>query len=440
MFAVLRKPTYRKLFLAQVLSLFGSGLTSVALGLLAYELAGGDAGMVLGTALALKMVAYVGVAPIAAAVAAKLPRKPLLVGLDLFRTATILVFPFITEVWQIYVLIFVLQAASAAFTPAFQALIPEVLPEEDDYTAALALSRLAYDLESLISPLTAATLLLVIGFQDLFVGTAVGFLLSAALVASAKLPAIRQATLRPFRDRLTRGLRIFVATPRLRALMALNGVVASAGAMVIVNTVVYVQHRLGLGADSVATALASFGGGSMMAALMVTRLLEHLSERNVMLGGGLLLITACGLATLGPPYQGLLLLWAMMGAGFSLAQVPAGRLLKRSAHAEDRPAVFAAQFALSHACWLISYPLAGWAGVSLGLEQTALLLALLATGWWVLSLRAWPHPDPEVVLHAHPELSPDHPHLASGAHGPDHRHSHPLVIDDLHSLWPSGRP
>jgi len=36
--------------------------------------------------------------------------------------------------------VFVLQAASATFTPAFRALIPVVLPDEQEYTRALALS------------------------------------------------------------------------------------------------------------------------------------------------------------------------------------------------------------------------------------------------------------------------------------------------------------
>jgi multisubunit Na+/H+ antiporter MnhG subunit len=50
MLSVLRNDTYRKLFLAQVASLLGTGLATVALGLLAYDLAGA----VLGTALAIK--------------------------------------------------------------------------------------------------------------------------------------------------------------------------------------------------------------------------------------------------------------------------------------------------------------------------------------------------------------------------------------------------
>ena len=48
---------FRFLFGAQVTSLAGSGLATVALALLAYDIAGGDAGFVLGLALAIKMVA-----------------------------------------------------------------------------------------------------------------------------------------------------------------------------------------------------------------------------------------------------------------------------------------------------------------------------------------------------------------------------------------------
>ncbi len=53
----LRNRTYRHLFAAQVISLLGTGLMTVALGLLAFDLAGAEAGAVLGTALAIKMVA-----------------------------------------------------------------------------------------------------------------------------------------------------------------------------------------------------------------------------------------------------------------------------------------------------------------------------------------------------------------------------------------------
>jgi MFS family permease len=58
----------------------------------------------------------------------------------------------------------------------------------------------------------------------------------------------------------------------------------------------------------------------------------------------------------------LLAAWLALGIGYSAAQTPTGRLLRRSATPGDRPAVFAAQFALSQVAWLLTYPLAGWLG------------------------------------------------------------------------------
>ncbi len=191
----------------------------------------------------------------------------MLVTLDLVRAGVALCLPFVTEVWQVYVLIFLLQSASAGFTPpAFQASIPDVLPDEDDYTRALSLSRLAMDAESLISPMLAAVLLMLMSFDNLFWGgTAIGFIASALLVVSITLPSPPRPTKRRgIYDRTTRGgLRLYLATPpRLRALLALNGgVISSIGAMVIVNTVVVVRADLGLGESAVALALAGFGLG-----------------------------------------------------------------------------------------------------------------------------------------------------------------------------------
>jgi H+ antiporter protein len=442
MLDVLANRTYRHLFAAQVIALAGTGLLTVALGLLAYELAGADAGVVLGTALAIKMVAYVGVAPIVGAFANQLPRRAFLVSMDLVRAAVALLLPFITEVWQIYVLIFLLQSASAAFTPTFQATIPDVLPDEKDYTRALSLSRLAYDLESLLSPALAAALLTIISFHWLFGGTVVGFLCSAALVLSVRLPQpVASERKGGIYDKTTRGLRIYLKTPRLRGLLALNLSVAGAGAMVIVNTVVIVRGVLGLPEDDVAVALACFGGGSMAAALLLPRVLDKLPDRAVMLPAATLLAVvllafavATWSGTIGWP--ALLITWTLLGIGYSAVQTPTGRLLRRSAQAEDRPALFAAQFALSHACWLLTYPLAGWLGREVGIAMTLAVLGLVTLIGFGLAAWLWPAHDPEEIAHAHPDLPPDHPHLREHR---DQGHAHAFTIDDLHRRWPSSR-
>jgi len=442
MLSVLANRTYRHLFAAQVIALIGTGLMTVALGLLAFKIAGGKAGAVLGTALAIKMIAYVGIAPVAGSLAGYVPRPPFLVAMDLVRASVAVALPFVTEVWQVYVLIFLLQSASAAFTPTFQATIPDVLPEERDYTRALSLSRLAYDLENLLSPTLAAALLTLISFNELFAGTVVGFLCSALLVVSVRLPSTMakvEAGL-SFYEKTTRGIRIYLATPRLRGLLALNLSVAAAGAMVIVNTVVLVRAVLGRPDNDVAIALACFGGGSMLAALMLPRLLARLPDRAVMISAAglltvllliLIIVLRAGHDQIWPA---LLALWLLMGIGYSALQTPTGRLLRRSAQPSDRPAVFAAQFALSHACWLLTYPVAGWLGNSIGLSTTALVLAAITLAGVVAARGMWPADDPEVIEHDHPGLAPDDPHLQGAM---QKRHAHVFVIDEHHRRWPN---
>jgi MFS family permease len=395
MLAVLRNPQYAKLFGAQVVALLGTGLLTVALGLLAFEIAGEDAGLVLGTALALKMVAYVGVAPLVTALVHRLPRKAVLVAADIVRGLIALSLPFVTEAWQIYVLIFALQAASATFTPTFQSVIPEVLTDEREYTRALSLSRLAYDLESLASPAIAAALLLVVSYHDLFLGTVVGFTGSAVLVLLTRIPPRARDETTPFLERLTRGVRVFGRTPELRALLGLNLAVAAPTAMVIVNTVVVTQGELRLGPPEVALLLATYGAGSMIIALVLPSLLDRLADRAVMLTGAaaIPLALAAAAAVLAAPgtltWPLLLGLWLLLGAANSLILTPSARLIRRATDERERPAAFAAQFSLSHACYLLTYPLAGVLGALAGTWVAAAVLAVVALAGGAAARVAW---------------------------------------------------
>jgi MFS family permease len=451
----LQDRTYRRLFAAQVVALAGTGLSTVALALLAYDLAGGDAGVVLGSALALKMVAYVGVAPIVGGFAHRLPRRGLLIALDAARAGSVASLPFVTEVWQIYLLIFLLNAFSAGFTPTFQATIPDVLPDEAQYTRALSLSRLAYDLENLLSPTLAAVALVVLSYDALFAANAVAFLISALLVFSVRLPSPKpHEREHGVWHNITFGIRTYVKTPRLRGLLALSLAVATAGAMVIVNTVVYVREHLGGTETDTAVAFAAAGAGSMIVALLLPRLLDRLPDRPFMLAGGMVLTTGLLLGLTDPGLLALLPVWFVLGAGSSLIQTPTGRLLRRSAHEGDRPAIYAAQFTLSHACWLIAYPLAGLIGGTLGLTAAFAALGVVTLTSTVAALALWPAHEPGKLEHLHETLEHEHLHVHDEHHRHEHegwegpephrhphrhaplKHKHPYVIDLHHRMWP----
>jgi len=433
---------YRHLFAAQVIALVGTGMLTVALGLLAYQLAGAQAGSVLGTALAIKMVAYVLIAPVVGAYANRLPRRAFLVTMDLVRAGVALSLPFVDQIWQIYVLIFLLQSASAAFTPTFQATIPDVLPDEKEYTKALSFSRLAYDMENLVSPLLTAALLTVISFHWLFGGTVVGFLCSAALVASVSLPRAGGTPSTGGRFAKTfRGISIYLRTPRLRGLLCLNLVAAAGSAMVIVNTVVYIQARLGRSASDVPLGLGAFGLGSMLMALTLPKLLEKRDDRPVMLlGATVVMLGLVGgevVASVGGSYEwpAFLITWFVIGLGYSTTLTPSGRLLRRSARAEDRPAVFAAQFSLSHVCWLATYPIAGTLGAMMGMPATFIVLAVVAAAGLAGAFLLWPATDPDALDHSHDQSAAGE-HLHDGEQTTPGRHRHAFTIDDQHPRWP----
>jgi len=389
----LRNHTYRRLFIAQVTALLGTGLLTVALSLLAFDISPGSAGAVVATALTIKMVAYVVLAPLVTAVTSRLSPRTVLVAADLIRIAVAFSLPWVSETWHIYTLVLVLQAASATFTPTFQAVIPTILTDEREYNRALSLSRLAYDLEAVASPVAAAGLLLVLSYHGLFVGTAIGFGLSAALVLSANLRVRGVLPTTSFVARATAGIRMFGTRRPLQVLLLLEVAAACAMATVLVNTVVVVRQVLSLGASELALTLGAFGAGSMVVALALPRLLDRVPNLVVMIGGGIASAAALVMAATvaDGPWWAVLGFWTILGSATSFVLTPAGGVINSAVAEGERPAAYAALFSLSHACYLLAYPIAGWVGnrFDIGISMVVLgAIATLATGLALILVRA----------------------------------------------------
>ncbi|MFC7614132.1 MFS transporter [Actinokineospora soli] len=162
------------------------------------------------------------------------------------------------------------------------------------------------------------------------------------------------------------------------------------------NTVVLVRDDLGGGDLAVAIALGAFGTGSMAAALALPKLLDRLDDRVVMTrsAGALVVLLVAGAvlfsATDGSSRWVVLLgLWAALGVAYSAVLTPVGRLIRASAAPCDLPALFAAQYALSHAEWLVLYLLAGFLGTALHPAAALACLAAVALAGLVYARRAW---------------------------------------------------
>jgi len=385
-----RNRDFGLLFGAQVVSLLGSGVTTVGLALFAYQITGGaSATSVIGNALTLRILAFLLFSQPAGVITDRVGHKKILIAADLARFGLLALFPFITAVWQIYALIFAINAVTAFFTPTFEAGIPEVTGAEQ-YVQALSYSRVAVDVEAVAGPAVAGLLVALLGLRWVFWFDAFTYLVSALLVAAAVIPRVAKETAplswRAFLDEITHGSRVLLREPALRQALTLSFAEATAGAAAIVVTVAYVRDALGHGETAFAMVMAGLGLGSTLAAIMLGRATgryeqgannqavlhgrRHRWTARALLFGGLTLGLLLLPGVLAPPLFVFGLLWILNGAGQALIAISSSTLLAEHTVAEERGRAYAAHFALTHACWFITYPAVGHAAAKWGAPLT----------------------------------------------------------------------
>jgi NRE family putative nickel resistance protein-like MFS transporter len=385
-----RNRNFLLLFAAQIVSLLGSGVTTVGLALFAYQLTGGkSATAVIGNALFLRILAFLIFSQPAGVLADRFSRKKILIAADVVRFGLLALFPFITEVWQIYSLIFLINAVTAFFTPTFEASIPEIVGEEQ-YVKALSYSRVAVDTEAVAAPALAGLLVALLGVRWVFWFDAFTYLVSAGLVLFAVVPFVARQNLplsfKVFVSEIQTGTRILLREPSLRQALILSFAEATAGAAAIVATVAFVRDALGRGDTAYALVMAGLGLGSTVAAILLGRATgryeedanskaalhgrRHVwTERSLVFGGALLgVILLPGFLV--PPLFVFAGLWFLNGAGQALIAIPSSTLLAEHSDEAERGKAYAAHFALTHACWLVTYPAIGHAAANFGTPIT----------------------------------------------------------------------
>jgi NRE family putative nickel resistance protein-like MFS transporter len=228
------------------------------------------------------------------------------------------------------------------------------------------------------------------------------YLVSALLVLLVTMPYVAKdalpLSLRVFLSEITHGTRVLLREPSLRQALTLSFAEATAGAAAIVATVAYVRDVLGRGETAFAFVMAGLGLGSTLTAILLGRATgryeqgakdkavlhgrRHAWAARALITGGILL----GLILLPDVFKPSLIifgfLWMLNGAGQALIAIPSSTLLAEHTHEDERGRAYAAHFALTHACWLITYPAIGHAAARWGAPMTftaAGIVCLLVT-------------------------------------------------------------
>lgn len=399
MFAALRNPRFARLYAAQTVSQIGDALTWVGLALLAYRLTDGtDAAVVLGTALTLRVLAFVVFGPLAGVIADRVNRKWLLAGCDFGRVLVIGLLPFVTAVWQVYVLMFLVNSLTAFFTPTSQATVPLVVGQENS-GPAFALSSATTELINIVGPGLAGVLAALTGTRALFFVDAASFLLSGMLILTLPALQARQGEVQPGEGQPEKGQPKEVQRgtwsdikdgsarlwrdPPIRFALLLELVAAVVGALILVNTISRVQGDLKLNESAYGLVMAAYGLGATLASLVVGLAGKRWPRTRFILLGALLTSAAVMPGNVAP-LPAILVLWLLAGAGQSWVNLPAETLLAERTEQAAQGRVYGAHFAWSHLWYAFAYPLAGFLGTRLPRQDfliggaAALLLALVA--------------------------------------------------------------
>lgn len=392
---VWRNRVFTSLFVAQAASLTGSGISAIALGLLAFQLVGASVSEVVGVVLTIRILARVLLAPWAGQVARMLGTKPAMLIGDGLSALAVLGFFFATNVWQIYALAVLLNVANATFTPLYKATIPRLVTREQ-YPKALAYSSMAYQIANIGGPAISGLVIALIGVRGNFLLDAATFGLSMLIVwwaprkyfqsRAEHLAAEQKAAAKGKKTGALRGILAVFRRRMLREAFLLEWHSGISGGLILVATVDYVKTTL-LGTDEqYAWVMAAYGLGALVGAWLYSLAGER-GHRVVIAATPWVLTLVLLVVPLEPSYVLLIIGWALAGAGGVVVNVRANQHLAENSGEDEREAVYAAQFSLSHVIWLGTYPLAGFATTWLGFAGACWLFAglnfaLQAARWW----------------------------------------------------------
>lgn len=360
---VLRNPDVRRVELAFAASVVGDWANVVAAAVYVYTQSG-----VYGVGV-LAVVRYLAVAfagPFMSTLADRFPRTRVMVASDLVRFVLVSVAAAVIALdgsqWIVYVLAVVTSVSGTAFRPAQAALLPTLMRDPGELTAANVVSSTIESVGFFAGPALGGLLLAVADIPVVYMFNAATFLVSALLVMRVRVPAAvaaespqegrdggdgagaaaATAAKAPFLEEVLAGFRAIRADRGLLALVVVfagQTVVAGASGVFVV---VLALDRLSLGQSGVGVLDSIFGVGALAGGIIVLIAAQR-SRLALDFGVGVLLWSLPLLfLALRPSLPVAVVVFLLMGLGNSVADINAYTILQRLVPDEIMGRVFGA--------------------------------------------------------------------------------------------------
>jgi MFS family permease len=340
---VFANPDLRRVELAWSGSVVGQWGYEVALAVFAYRAGGATA---VGLVALVRLLPAAAVAPFAALLGDRFPRKRIMIASDLacvcaMGGAAAAVFAGAPAV-VVYALAVLTALASTAFGPAQSALLPSLARSPEELTAANATSTTLESVGFFLGPALGGLLLTVTSVGTVFAATAALFLWSALVLSriSADSQGDPSAEVESIGREALAGFRAILGERRLRLVVGLYGAQTLVAGIMRVLVVVTALRILDLGPAGVGFLNSADGVGALAGILVLLGMITTARLSGVF-GLGILM-WGLPLIVLGiwPSVLLALLCFGIIGVGNVLVDVAGLTLLQRTAPDKVRARVF----------------------------------------------------------------------------------------------------
>lgn len=267
---------FRKLWLAQAVSLLGDWFNTIALLTLVTRFTDGSA-LAISALLLARFLPPLLVAPLTGVLADRFNRRRIMVISDILRAITVLVFLLINDgqyLWLLYVLTVLLSGLTALFEPAHAAILPSVVSDDELVTANM-LGSVTWSVMLAAGAAVGGFVAALLGPSTALIIDSASFLISALLIQSIRMTGGKSLPVEPVvsQGSFREGVQYILRHPATAAtlLVKCGGSIGSIDTlMTIYATEMFVIGANGAG--SLGILYAAFGTGAILGPILMNRL------------------------------------------------------------------------------------------------------------------------------------------------------------------------
>jgi MFS family permease len=382
-----------RLWLAQVVASLGDWVGFAAIAFKAQGLGGdGSREAAIGIVMTARILPGFFLAPVAGILADRWDRKKVMVGTNLGRAVVVAALPFVTNVFQLVVASLLLESLTLLWSPAKEASVPNLVPQQHLSTAnslSLVAAYGTFPLGSAVFALMATLSEALEGLDEggivqtdqaslAFAFQALCFVVSAMMISTLVLPRQARAevqapaddaprfSMRETYDQFRDGWRVVQVNPTVRAVYVGLATGLIGGGMLVPLGSLFSEEVLNAGASGYGWFITSLGFGVASGVGALSFLQKRLPKAQVftgaVLGAGLTLFAAASFSSLLLSATFVFLMGACAGAVYVLGFT----MLHEEVDDEVRGRVFAGLYTLVRLCVLLAFALAPFLTALLG--------------------------------------------------------------------------